>query len=414
MRVLSVCLLVLAAAVGGAVVLATTAPAGTTVATASTACGRIISPATSKLRIVGSQMQDSDGHVVVPYGVSLVSGPETKYWAAAEKAASAQIVAADRFWHVNAIRIQVGEALLLDKPTRGHSYNVPFASSVNRLVCQILSQGDIAIINDTTLFTTRSRGPTQRTVRFWQFMSRRYAGLPVIFDVFDEPRLGRNPRTDHFYPMSRVWRLWHNGGGIAGKRYLGMQALVDAIRAQHVDNVIWAEEPWFLEPEKLPTKELAGHRLEADNIVYAFHKVTLDDGSRSFRALQAAAAAGVPLVDSEWSQFAATNRPWECQDDAYAGVGRYFAFLRLARIGLMGWSLQPGALVKGTAGDDTVHDGNDWRFTSNPYALATPNTMQPDYGCNTASLGQGAGALLQDFFAHYSEHAPTTLFPKFG
>jgi Cellulase (glycosyl hydrolase family 5) len=393
--------------------LAQSAPAGTQPAAATSACGRVAAPAAAKLQVAGGQMQDSDGNPVVPYGISLVGGPETKYWRESEKAASAQIVASHKFWHANTVRVQVGEAILLDKPTPGHSYNVPFAATVNRLVCQVLAQGQIAVINDTTLFSTRSRGPTERSVRFWQFMAKRYRGLPVIFDVFDEPRLGRNPKTDHFYPLSRVWAMWHAGGAIAGKRYTGMQALVDAVRGQHADNVIWAEEPWYLEPEKLPTAALSKHLLTGGNIVYAFHKVTLDEQSRSFRALQAAVAQGVPLVDSEWSQFAAINRPWECQDDAYAGVPRFLSFLHFARVGLMAWSLQPGALVKGSPGVDTVHDGNDFRFTSNPYDLAAPNTMQPDYGCNTASLGQGAGAALQDFFAQYSEHAPTTLFPTF-
>jgi Cellulase (glycosyl hydrolase family 5) len=402
-------------AVGGVLVRSSAAPAGphATAVAIVTPCGRA-TPASTRLEVVGGQMQDSDGHAVVPYGISLVSGPETKYWREVETAASAQIVASHRFWHANAVRIQVGEALMLDQPTAGHAYNVPFAASVNRLVCQVLGQGQIPILNDTTLFTTKSRGPTARSVRFWQLMAKRYRGLPVIFDIFDEPRLGRNPRTNHFYSPARVWVTWHRGGAIAGKRYVGMQTLVDAIRRQHVDNVIWAEEPWYLEPDKLPTAELSKHLLKGGNIVYAFHKVGLDAGARSFKALQVAAAQGVPLVDSEWSQFAATNRPWECQDSAYSGVPRFLSFLHLARVGLMAWSLQPGALVKGESGADTVHDGNDFRFSANPYDLDTPNTMTPSYGCNTASLGQGAGALVQGFFAQYSEDPPAALFPKLG
>ena len=361
-------------------------------------------------------MADSDGNVVVPYGISVVSGPETKSWAQTEKAVMAQIVAAGRYWHANAIRIQVSEAQLLDKPTPRHSYNVPFAHSVDRLVCKVLEQGQIPIVNDTTLFTTKSRGPTARSVRFWKFMSKRYGNrLPVIFDLFNEPRLGRNPRTNRLYSRGRTWQLWKRGGAIAGKRYLGMQALVDTIRIkEHVDNVIWAEEPWYLDPDMLLTDELPQHLLRGKNIVYAFHKVTLDERSPSFRALKAVAARGIPLVDSEWSQFAAVGRPWECQDRAYAGVPRFLAFTQEAQIGVIAWSLQPGALVKGPLGVDTVHDGNDFQFTTNPQDLATPNVMKPSYACHRSSLGQGAGALIQDFFGRYSERASAALFPKFG
>src|SRR3954451_20307539 len=325
----------------------------------------------SSLKVAGNHMVDSQGHPFVPYGISLVGGPENRHWSWTEKAASAQIVASQRFWHANAVRVQVSEALLLDQPTPGHTYNVPFAASVNRLVCKILKQGQIPIVNDTTLFTTRSRGPTERTVRFWRFMSARYGNrLPVIFDLFNEPRLGRNPRTRHFIRPRQVWRLWDRGGKIAGKKYLSMQRLVDTVRIeQRVNNVIWAEEPWYLDPEKLPTAELPKHLLRGKDIVYAFHKVGLDDRSKSFRALAAVAARGIPLVDSEWSQFAATDRPWECQDNARAGVPRFLRFLRRVPIGLIAWSLQPGALVKGPPGVDSVNDGNDFRFTQNPYDL---------------------------------------------
>lgn len=404
------CSVALTAVVGWTLVAAATAAATPLV---STPCGRA-TPASSTLKIVGNQMQDSDGNVLVPYGISLVGGPETKFWAQTERAALAQIIASHRYWHANAVRIQVGEAQLLDRPTPGHTYDVAFAGSVNRLVCQVLRQGQIPVINDTTLFTARSRGPTGRSVRFWKFMSRRYGKLPVIFDLFDEPRLGRNPRTDHMLRRGAVWRLWERGGRIAGKAYLGMQALVDTVRLRaRAGNVVWVEEPWFLDPEKLPTAELPQHLLRGADIAYAFHKVALNERSGSFSALRAVAAKGIPLVDSEWSQFAATGRPWECQDGAFAGVPRFLDFLRQVPIGLMAWSLQPGALVRGVRGVDTVHDGNDYRFTTNPDALATPNEIAPSYRCNAASRGQGAGALVQDLFRRASAEPAPALFPRF-
>jgi hypothetical protein len=412
MRIGSLRYLVLPVVVAGALVAAKSG--GSATKSIDTACGRASAPASMTLSVVGDQMQDSSGNTIVPYGVSLVGGPETRWWRIAERSASAQITASHDYWHANTVRVQVGEALLLANPTPGHTYNVGVADSANRLICQILRQHQIPVINDTTLFTARSRGPTAQSVAFWKFMAQRYRNLPVIFDVFDEPRLGRNPRTNHYIRMAQVWRTWQRGGSIAGKKYVGMQALIDTIRRRHINNVIWAEEPWYLDPEKLPTRELPAHLLRGGNIVYAFHKAQLRTGSRSLRALQAVALKGIPLVDSEWSQFAATNRPWECQDDADRGVPRFLTALRDGPIGLLAWSLQPGALVKGTAGVDTVHDGNDWRFASNPGELAVPNTMKSTYKCDTASLGQGAGKLVQDYFTRYSQDPSAALFPKFG
>jgi len=394
-----------------ALVTAWSAPATTEPSFRSTPCGpvAIAYEGASNLTMVGNHMEYADGRVFVPYGISLVSGPETTAWARSEKAAVAQIIAAGRFWHANTVRIQVSEAQLLDKPTPGHRYNVALAASVNRLVCRILRQGQIPVVNDTTLFTAAERGPTQRTVRFWRFMSQRYGNrLPVIFDLFDEPRLSRDPRTKRYVRTARVWRSWEGGGTLAGTRYLGMQRLIDTIRVeQRVENVIWVEEPWYLDVKRLPTDQLPQHLLRGRNLVYAFHKATLEKGSGSFKALQVVMRRRIPLVDSEWSQFAATDRPWECQDGAYRGVPLCLAFLRRAPIGLIAWSLQPGALVKGKAGQDTVQDGNDYRYTTNPADLATPNVMRPDYRCNPASRGQGAGALIQAYFARYSQPART-------
>jgi hypothetical protein len=89
------------------------------------------------------------------------------------------------------------------------------------------------------------------------------------------------------------------------------------------------------------------------------------------------------------------------------------SFLGQVPIGVVAWSLQPGALVRGRPGTDTVHDGNDFRFTSNPYDLATPNKLEPGYGCNASSRGQGAGELIQQFFTQNTVAAPAALFPRF-
>ena len=108
-----------------------------------------------------------------------------------------------------------------------------------------------------------------------------------------------------------------------------------------------------------------------------------------------------------------TRNQLRTTSDARSGVPRFFSFLRRAQIGLIAWSLQPGALVHGQSGVDTINDGNDFRFTTNPFDLATPNVMKRGYGCNSASRGQGAGALVQQFFAQSYMPAPVTLLPRF-
>jgi hypothetical protein len=135
--------------------------------------------------------------------------------------------------------------------------------------------------------------------------------------------------------------------------------------------------------------------------------------SRSFRGVRAAASR-VPLVNSEWGQFAATDRPWMCQADAYRTAPAYLQFLRRSGIGMLAWSLQPGSLVKGVRGKDTVNDGMDIRFTKTASRLRVPTQMKRDYGCTVAARGQGAGRLVMDYFARFSVRAPATLFPTLG
>ena len=414
-RVRHAALLVLAAGVVAAVAIAAARSADET--PIQTACGPLDKPAPATLHIVGNRMQDSNGNVVMPYGISLVSGPNTVNWRRSERAVAAQIIAAHRYWHANTIRLQISEHLLFRHKTPGRSYNVAFAKSVDRLVCRIIAQGEIPVINSTTIFTGGEPGPSGRTLRFWRFMAKRYGNrFPVIFDLFNEPHVVRNPRTGQLLEEDDVWRIWR-GGRVNGRTWLGMQRLVDEIRiTQRAGNVIWAEKPSTYDnnPDGASLSRLPRYLLKGKDIAYSFHKPRMNENSRSFRDLREVAANGIPLVDSEWGQFAATDRPWMCQPDSYTTAPRYLKFLRDAGIGMLAWSLQPGVLVRGIAGVDTVNDGNDWRYTRDPRALAEPNEMQPDYGCTASARGQGVGRLVMDYFARYSKAAPKTLFPKLG
>jgi Cellulase (glycosyl hydrolase family 5) len=415
LRTLVASLLVVAA---GALALAVTSLSAGEKSTA-TPCGpvRAGNEARATLHIVGNQMKDSRGNVVRPYGISLVSGPETVNWPRSEGAVAAQIIAARDYWHANTVRLQISEHMLFRQPTKGRSYNVPFARSVDRLVCRIIRQGQIPVINATTIFTGREPGPSSRTLRFWRFMSQRYGKhFPgMIFDLFNEPQVIRNPRTSKLLPENDVWRVWRNGGSVGGARWLGMQDLVNEIRVkQGLGNVIWAEEPYYVAADRASLNLLPKHLLSGSDIVYAFHKPSMVEDSRSYRDLREVAAQKIPLVDSEWGQFAATDRPWMCQPDSYTTAPRYLQFLRAAGIGMLAWSLQPGALVQGAPGVDTVHDGNDWRYTHNPRDLARPTEIRSNYGCTEAARGQGVGRLVMDYFARYSKPVPASLFPKLG
>ncbi len=357
------------------------------------------------LKVVGRRLKDTERHVIVPEGISVVGGPEERDYDAAGPATLAQIEAAHAAWHVNSQRLQASEANLINRPTSGYGYNRKFAEYLNRMICRILGYHEIPIVNDNTWFTGNKPGPTATTAKFWQYMSLNYRRWPVIFDLFNEPRLKWNGKNGPLMSDSRIWRLWKRGGKVAGVRYVGMQSLVNDIRNRyHAGNVIWVESAY----ETSHTAQLPGHLLAGRNLMYSFHKLKLNQ-SAGWQAVGALAARGIALVDGEWTAFAALNRPWECYSDAYTAAPAYLAYWKSEGVGIEAWSLQPGSLVHPKPGV-TVHDGNYLGFTTNPAMLEVPNVMRSDFGCNSQSLGQGAGTLVMSYFKHNTVAAPRALF----
>lgn len=359
---------------------------------------------TDSLRVVGRRLEDSYGRVIVPEGISVVGGPEEAPYLKSERSTYAQIDAAAAAWHVNSQRLQVSEWNLFAHPSPGYGYNRRFADYLSRMICRILSYHELPIVNDNTWFTSKQPDPTSTTLKFWDYMSLNYRRSPVIFDLFNEPRLKRD-QNDRWLGDTRIWRLWKAGGRVSGVHYIGMQQLVNEIRINdRAANVIWVESAY----ETSHTADLPGHLLTGRNLMYSFHKLHLDDPT-TWYAVGRLAQNGVALVDGEWAQYAALSRPWECYPNGYTSAPAYLAYWKSQGVGIEAWSLQYGVMVRPVPGQ-AVHDGNYTGFLTDPTELEVPNTMAADYGCNEQSLGQGAGSLLMQYFAQNSAAAPRALF----
>lgn len=360
---------------------------------------------TDRLRVVGRRLQDSHGRVIVPEGISVVGGPEQGSYLKTERSTDAQIDAAAAAWHVNSQRLQVSQSNLLSHPTRGYAYNRAFAAYLNRLICRILDYHEVPIVNVNTWFTGNQPDPTAMTVRFWDYMSINYRRWPVIFDLFNEPRL-KHDQSGRALTGPRIWRLWKWGGRVSGVRYVGMQQLVNDIRTKDRDgNVIWIESAY----ETSQTAALPGHLLTGRNLMYSFHKLHLNSPA-AWYAVGRLAQRGLALADGEWTLFAAAHRPWECYSDGYTAAPAYLNYWKSLGVGIEAWSLQYGALVRSSAPGQVVHDGNYTGFPTDPGPLEIPNTMSSSFGCNLQSLGQGAGTLVMNYFKQNSVAAPRPLF----
>jgi hypothetical protein len=262
----------------------------------------------------------------------------------------------------------------------------------------------VVIIADQTEFPDwAERNPDKRTVRFWDIVAHEYADQPgIVFDPFNEPRRiyktvvasnarRRDPdlKVDHHW----VWRLWQRGGR-AGHTFVGMQRLVDAIRATGANNVMEIEGPFYDD-----TLDYAGqYPIHGSNLTWAILHPPLQ-GDRQWTRDFGYLAKTRPVEINEWSQYASA-RP-ECRATAYDSAPKFLSYTHAHDMGVSGWSLQPGSLV---AEPDKVLPTNitNPREPLNPRALASPSRLKRNYACNDDKIGEGVGQPLLDYFKRYS------------
>lgn len=367
------------------------------------------------LRTVGNQVVTSSGQSFIPEGISVYGGLEDRNYNRYKAATYAQIQAAATYWHVNTIRLQVAESNLFAGTGARQPFNRRFLDEIDHQVQYAHNLGLAVVINDQTEFTNLTEAPTTQTDNFWNIIAKKYRSQPyVIFDLFNEPRLttypytselsagvGYNPvvqsqlETYHMQPKridrGQVWKLWQNGGMLQGTKYVGMQTLVNTVRRQNANNLVWVEGPYGA--RQLPSTH---YLLQGTGIAYAIHHPNLNNPA-SWKSI-AKLASQKPVVEGEWAQYEST---WpECYSRAYLNAPKYINFLHSQGIGIIAWSLQPNSLLQGSEklGQPTnLETDRSSRLAS---ALATPNKMRPDYACD--DYGEGVGSLLQHYFSQNS------------
>jgi Cellulase (glycosyl hydrolase family 5) len=235
-----------------------------------------------------------------------------------------QMRAAKTYWHANTVRLQIIQDKLVGQ--YGHAFNPAYMAYVRRLVAFGRGLGLVMVLNAQT---EQSPGwgaseplPTHATAVFWRRMLRCYRNRRgVVFDVFNEPR-------------KCGWDQWR----------AAMQPLITMIRRAGARNQIWVEGIRW-------ASTLAGVPLLRDPLhdtVYTIHHPGSDRGgdgpapstAQLGRVLGNLAARGVPVVDAEFTNY------WGSYDWRHPGpnVRRFLAYLTSHHIGMLAWSLVPGAL----------------------------------------------------------------------
>jgi hypothetical protein len=329
--------------------------------------------------VSGSQILDGQGSVFVPYGVHLL-GLFTRDWPNAlgfEHLTFDQIVAARRIWRANTVALQLASADLFGLP--GQPYDPAYLKMVDQEVNWARQEGMNILLVLQYEGTSQQPLPTQNSVRFWNFMSIHYRHASwVFFDVFNEPK-----HPDGLTEQ-QAWPIWQNGGD----GYVGMQELVDTIRRNGAENLIFIDG--LAAGEDL--QEVPTHLISGDNIIYAIHpyfgpqhQSQLDWDSWFGNV---AANADFPIVADEWNSYQSDNQ--ECIPQAGKLVQQLLNYLESLHIGLIAWGLFPGLLIR------------QWH-----YDVPTDYDL-PTYACNTrfpnySSKAQGAGKSLLRFFVSKDE-----------
>lgn len=359
------------------------------------ACGGGISPTASQTETVsssptptpapvttyhvsGAQILDNRGRAFIPYGVHLM-GLFTLNWRQSlggDHLNFNQIKIARNIWHANTIAIQLASPNLLT----GTSYDQAYLAKVDQEVAWAHEEGmnTLLTLQYEGISATRPPLPTEDSVRFWNFLSAHYRDKPwVFFDVFNEPI--RPPGLTE----AEAWPLWQRGGD----GYIGMQKLVDTIRGNGAQNLIFIEGLAAGEDlQGVPT-----HRVRGNNLIYAIHPYL---GNQHESKQQwttwfgnVAAKADFPIVADEWNAYQSTSA--ECVLQLPTLVPQFLGYLNALHIGLIAWALFPGLLIRG------------WNY-ANPTAFD-----QPTFSCNAPfpnydPLAQGAGQLILRYFATHA------------
>ena len=373
---------------------ATAAPIPTTVPSSTpTVKVPTTAPTETSYRVVAKNILDANTQPFVPYGVEIPSLWVANWRSNPGMQQNIQQLEspvlyddARNLWHANTLALKLASANLFDQSP----YDQGLMNILDGVVNRAHQRGMNVILVLQYESTTRQPLPSQDSVAFWNLMSLHYRDAPwVFFDLFNEPRNspgGGNPSpslpAQSGLKDDAAWSLWQNGG--AG--YLGMQTLVDTIRANGADNLIFADGLAAGEDlNGVPTHLLAG-----GNVVYAVHPYF---GAQHRTPAQwdhwfgnVASAGDFPVVADEWGEYQSSTHG-ECTSDAPTLVPQFLDYLHEKNVGVIGYALYPGILIRGW------DYANPTAFDHPPYTC--PDTPFPNFDLNA----QGAGQLLMNYFA---------------
>jgi hypothetical protein len=356
---------------------------------------------TGGFHVVGNQVLDATGRQFIPYGfvVWCLSSPDLScgHGSSSNPNTDAdKIRAAASFWHANVVRIQVAWQHLF--PTGNSAIDASYLAQLDSEVQLANSLHMVAII---TLQTERYQGsvmPDAQAVAFWTVMARHFAHSPMVFfDLFNEPRLSAKHWPE--WSEAGMWSIWQLGGTVtldgdgSSTTFVGMQQLVDTIRAAGADNIIVAEgNQSDHDLSGLPT-----HVLSGNDIAYGMEPdigrgVTFPFGGSSavsWYTNWGALSATYPLLMEAMQDYPGAAL---CNPRSPQLFPELLSALEADHLGMIFYSMDPGIAVIGTDLTQPTSFEGVTRF---------------DCGADLATNAAGAGQDLLAWFQANSRAAGT-------
>jgi hypothetical protein len=347
-----------------------TTAAGTTTAsttTASTTCATAQGP----FRDDGTKVLASNGTTFIPYGITVPGLAHSDYqnWTSAD---DAQIQATAQDWCANTVRLQVSQDTLVGSD--GSTYNKTFLAAIEAEVSLAESYGLVVVINAQTQDAGNEPGPTHATHVFWNDIIGVYGKDPqVVFDLFNEPHVNAGS-------TAADWKAWQVGGTFNGTYYLGMQTLLNYVRADGATNLVWVEGPFTAST----LAQVKSYPITGGPLMYAIHHPAGAHNSSVWWAdFGYLVKDGIaPVVDGEWTNYASTKS--ECWSDAPTTVPAFLKYLGNHGIGMTAWKLVPGVLLASSSYTDPTQ------------------IVASSWGCNNSGLNQGAGSQILNWYESHN------------
>ncbi len=265
------------------------------------------------LKVVGTQVLDSKGEPVILRGVNCAS----MEWTSDGQGHILQSVkVAIDDWRVNHIRLPLSQDRWFGKAPEQKDEGKAYRALVKEVVDLCASKG-CYIILDLHWSNAGEWGqnigqhamPDENSLAFWKDLAPVYANHPaVIYDLYNEPH-------------DVTWDIWLNGGTVTDKpggrrggepktfQAVGMQTLLDAVRATGAKNVIIVGGlNWAYDFDGI----LDGRQLKDPNgngVIYANHAYNnKGHGVDVWIARMEQATAKLPVIVSEFGGSGGPNR----------------------------------------------------------------------------------------------------------